>query len=143
MVDGLDHAVDDESEQLMYTAGTVADSEETPGRGDVPVRDQAPLKAPLAFRVGVVGHRPHRLRNTEVLRTTLGDILATIGDELERTPGSQRQLYDDRSARLIAVSPLAEGTDRIFAEAALERDAELCCVMPFARKEYELNLSTR
>ena len=35
------------------------------------------------------------------------------------------------------VSPLAEGTDRIFAEQALGLGFELCAVLPFPQAEFE------
>ena len=38
---------------------------------------------------------------------------------------------------LRAISPLAEGTDRIFAEQALELGFKLCCVLPFPQAEFE------
>jgi hypothetical protein len=199
----------------------------------------APLRAPLAFRVGVVGHRPDRLRNADLvaLRNQIHGVLTIIkevvgkagepcrepeapgerklprpsllpqrGDgenlgekvqgfgtrnldsrsshpgptasqdrhgtvapeetialriavtqEGERTHASQFDRagrlevyggdersgkacgnpYSDCSPRLRALSPLAEGSDRVFAEAALDAGFELCCVMPFAQAEFE------
>ena len=38
---------------------------------------------------------------------------------------------------MTAISPLAEGTDRIFAEQALNLGYELCCVLPFRQAEFE------
>ncbi|HZM44026.1 MAG TPA: hypothetical protein VFC14_04290 [Burkholderiales bacterium] len=46
-------------------------------------------------------------------------------------------LYDQSHPVLRAISPLAEGTDRLFAEQALEAGYTLCCIMPFQRAEYE------
>lgn len=36
-----------------------------------------------------------------------------------------------------AISPLAEGSDRIFARIAVDLGFELCCPLPFAQSEYE------
>jgi hypothetical protein len=46
-------------------------------------------------------------------------------------------LFEPGKATLRVVSPLAEGSDRIVAEAALELGYQLQCPMPFAQAEYE------
>lgn len=46
-------------------------------------------------------------------------------------------LFADDAPVLRAISPLAEGTDRVFAEQALALGWDLCCVMPFPQAEYE------
>ncbi|MSR62115.1 MAG: hypothetical protein EXS08_06700 [Planctomycetes bacterium] len=77
----------------------------------------------------MIGHRPDRLRSADLgrLERVIGGILDAIRDESAQgsapSPG--------------AISPLAEGVDRIFAQAAVERGYELRCVLPFARAEYE------
>ena len=103
---------------------------------------RTPPKARATFRIGVVGHRPNRLpedtARLNLLRTTLGNILeyakASVG-EVAATPGST--LYNDEPPVLRAVSPLAEGSDRIFAELALALDYELCSPLPFSQGEFE------
>ena len=73
----------------------------------------------------------------DILRTTLRDILeyakAAVGD-VARVPDT---LYSGETPVLRAVSPLAEGSDRIFAELALALDYELCSPLPFHQSEYE------
>jgi len=86
-----------------------------------------------------VGHRPHRLKeaNLEALRETLQQVLGIIQAELAAARVSPDGGETEASPRLRALSPLAEGTDRLFAEAALNQGAELCCVMPFPQAEFE------
>jgi hypothetical protein len=81
--------------------------------------------------VGVVGHRPERLRlaDADALAATLRSILAAVRDVVR----SSAALV----AELRALTPLAEGTDRIFAEQALALGFRLECVLPFARAEFE------
>jgi hypothetical protein len=97
----------------------------------------------MAFRVGVVGHRPDRL---PVGEAALAAVRARIAEALEGVSvavaafasGSERRFYrPDAPPLLTAVSPLAEGADRIFAEEALRCGYRLNCVMPFHRDEFE------
>jgi hypothetical protein len=79
--------------------------------------------------VGVTGHRAGRLANVE-----LGALQARLGKTFEAlaglTPGVPR----------LATS-LAEGVDRLAAEAALELGYELLCPLPFAADDYERDFS--
>lgn len=103
---------------------------------------RTPPKARATFRIGVVGHRPNRLpedaARLNLLRTTLQNILefakASVG-EVAAAPGST--LYNGEPPVLRAVSPLAEGSDRIFAELAMALDYELCSPLPFPQGEFE------
>lgn len=99
--------------------------------------ERQPLKSPLTFSVGVVGHRPGRLKFADlaVLSSRFHQLLATVRATVEsvtRTPA----LVSARP-NLRAVSPLAEGTDRIFAAAALDESFDLFCPMPFPQSEFE------
>lgn len=44
---------------------------------------------------------------------------------------------------LVAISPLAEGADRVFAEAALTCDYQLQALLPFTRTDYETTFENR
>lgn len=106
-------------------------------------RDEEPRSHPpparLAFRVGVVGHRPNRLKEAD-LRTLAGvirGILIDVREQVEQTAGHHGDVFAPGAPILRAVSPLAEGTDRIFAEQAISLGYELCCVMPFPQAEFE------
>lgn len=100
-------------------------------------------RAELAFRVGIVGHRPNRLsKNKETmdaLQGMLGLILEEVKVEVSAHAGSQlgKTVYLDRPAIYRAVSSLAEGADRIFAKEAIDLEYELVCPMPFHQDEFE------
>jgi hypothetical protein len=98
-----------------------------------------PPRPGLTFRVGVVGHRPNRLQHMDAqrLNQVLQDILGSVREEVHATHARLAPQFKDHPAKLRALSPLAEGVDRLFAEQALALGYELCCVMPFAREEYE------
>jgi hypothetical protein len=103
-----------------------------------------PPRAPLAFRVGVVGHRPNRLdkANLDQLANVIGTILSAVKDETlsvarDCKAHDCKAPYDGAAPVLTAISPLAEGTDRIFAEQALHLGFKLCRVLPFPQAEFE------
>jgi hypothetical protein len=98
-----------------------------------------PPRAPLAFRVGVVGHRPDRLDNSKLdeLAATIRTILSTVKGETLAVAEQLTELYDGARPLLRAMSPLAEGTDRILAEQAISLGFELCAVLPFPQSEFE------
>lgn len=108
-----------------------------------PVRLTSPSRAVLAFRVGVVGHRPNRLPKDkesldtlrQMLRGILEEVKAEISDYASLPP--TKTLYSEKPFILRAVSPLAEGVDRIFADAAIDLGYELLCPMPFSQEEFE------
>jgi hypothetical protein len=105
-----------------------------------------PPRARMAFRVGVVGHRPDRLprdpAGLEAIRARMADILAGVAAAVsDFAGGSDAGLYSPAAPVLRAISPLAEGADRMFAEEALELGYHLCCVMPFAQSEFEADFS--
>lgn len=98
-----------------------------------------PPRPGLAFRVGVVGHRPDRLRvaDLERLANVMREILLAVKEAVATFHAQQRKLFGDAPPVFRAVSPLAEGADRLFAQAALDLGFELCCPMPFAQAEFE------
>ena len=99
-------------------------------------------RAPLAFRVGVTGHRMHRLQHADMAQ--LGEVVRAI---LEATKDAawafdpDRRYYARPEPVLRAVSPLAEGSDRVFATAALDLGYALCCPMPFPRGEFKADFA--
>lgn len=96
-------------------------------------------RSSISIRVGVVGHRPNRLANADInqLKQVLNAILGIIKSEVLAFSKTHAHLYDPSPPILRAISPLAEGTDRLFAEQALDLGFELCCVMPFPQAEFE------
>jgi hypothetical protein len=106
-------------------------------------RHGTPPKAPFAFRVGVVGHRPNRLppdaARLDALRATLHTILDDTKAAVSAIAATQPEsgVYSSEPPVLRAVSPLAEGSDRIFAQEALALGYALRCPLPFAQAEFE------
>lgn len=121
------------AEHHSRPGATVEESRVVPNTGTGP-----PPSPPVAFRVGVVGHRPNRLNRADrpLLSRNLSEILCAVRDEVSRVADRNKSLYADSPPLLRAVSPLAEGADRIFAEAALNLGYQLCCVMPFPKAEF-------
>ena len=86
--------------------------------GQPPDELTSPPKPPLAFRVGVVGHRPNRLGEADLgqLGRVIGGILEQTQKAVKAFAGEHADLFASGDPILRAISPLAEGTDRIFAE---------------------------
>lgn len=85
------------------------------------------MTPPAAFTVGVTGHRPNRLAIGEArARWRLKLVLMAIGS------GTRAQRM-----QCTALSALAEGADRIFADVALELGMRLEVLLPFASADYE------
>ena len=105
--------------------------------------DPVVTRPPLAFRIGVTGARHLSPDVVERLRTAAADILSKVKSELFRLADDERAktVYgpspSGAPAYLRLVSPLAEGADRIVAEAGLEAGFELYAPLPFAQSEYE------
>lgn len=100
---------------------------------------ESPPKVRLTFRVGVVGHRPNRLRREDVpsLSARLGEVLSVVKKAVLDFSSKHSGLFTSEAPCLRAISPLAEGTDRYFAREALKQGYELCCPFPFHKEEFE------
>jgi hypothetical protein len=98
-----------------------------------------PKKPRLAFRVGVIGHRPDRLGGADLacLSRRIREILETIRAAVEEFGRADTGLFSDEPLTLRAVTSLAEGVDRLFAAAALDVGFALCCPFPFDQAEFE------
>jgi hypothetical protein len=94
-------------------------------RGSAPAADDGSI--PLDLRIAVTGHR--RLASTPALSTAIDRALDLITDQL-------RPSIRDR-CRLIVVSALADGADRVVAERALARPgARLEVILPMPEADY-------
>jgi hypothetical protein len=107
---------------------------------------KSPPRPSIAFRVGIVGHRPNRLpedaQTLEALKQLMSGLLALIQAEVsafaQRDGATSAPAYAAASTPILrAISPLAEGADRMFAEAAIDLGFELLCPMPFHQQEFE------
>jgi hypothetical protein len=105
------------------------------------VQPASPPRAPVAFRVGIVGHRPNRLPPDKVSLDTISGLMAQVLSHIRDAVGAfavaHPQIYAPGTPRLFAISPLADGSDRLFASAALDLGYGLCVPMPFPQAEYE------
>lgn len=83
------------------------------------------MSAQPTFTVGITGHRPNRMHIGEAaIARRVWLVLAVLRS------GALRR-------KRVAVSALAEGPDRLFAEAALDLGYELRALLPFASADYE------
>lgn len=100
-----------------------------------------PDKPLLTFRVGVSGHRDLDAAARERVRAAVDQVLALVEAVVADVAANSGAGYDERrTPRLVAVSPLANGADQVFARAALDRRKaswELHVPMPFPRVVYE------
>lgn len=111
----------------------------TPTTDTGPPPRQSPPCAALTLRVGVVGHRPNRLDQADLplLGQRLHEVLDLVGTMVRKFQHSHPGLYADTPAALRAVTSLAEGADRLFADQALALGYALCCPLPFDQAGYE------
>ncbi|WP_298364777.1 hypothetical protein [Azospirillum sp.] len=97
----------------------------------------------LALPVGVTGHRPNRL--SEAARALVAAQIATALREIAAVVNAVHQrhaaVFSPQTPRLTLLSALAEGADRIAADAALEAGWRLDALLPFPRDEYAADFS--
>lgn len=103
-----------------------------------------PPKTPMAFHVGVTGHRDLPAPAIPIIARTVTELLESVRDEVNiihrelKTSG----LYEDSPPILRCISPLAEGADMIVARQTLALEFELQSPLPFERTEYEKDFRT-
>jgi hypothetical protein len=98
-----------------------------------------PPKVPLVFRIGIVGHRPNRLKHADhdLLCKRLSEQITIVQQEVSSNYSKHKALYSDEPPVIRAISPLAEGVDRMFAKEAISANCELVVVLPFPQAEFE------
>jgi hypothetical protein len=82
------------------------------------------------LRVGVTGHRWNGLKEADV--SVLNEQVTMVLEQIQQTVK-----HVDASTSLHLLSPVAEGSDRIAAHAALKLGYTLHCILPFAKTIYE------
>ena len=109
------------------------------------VEQAGPPRPRLVLRLGVTGHRP----GLSLPASELSRIRAQVAELVERAAKAVRAVqeqyqfaYSAEPPLLVAVSALAEGGDRIFAEEALRAGWQLDVILPFAREDYERDFTT-
>jgi hypothetical protein len=103
-----------------------------------------PPKVRLAIRVGVTGHRPNHLEGADIhvllqrIHKAL-EMVRDVGRAASADPGAG---YSAGQPVFRVISPLAEGSDRLVAEAALHLGYEVHAPFPFPKEDYERDFST-
>jgi hypothetical protein len=107
-----------------------------------------PPKPRLCLRVGVTGHRPGGKfpePAISVVKATVGEVLDRIKAAMVGAAEKYAECFDaaDFPYELVIVSSLAEGADRIVAQAGLVRGFLLDVVLPFQKDEYANDFSDK
>ncbi|MBR0673387.1 type 1 periplasmic-binding domain-containing protein [Neoroseomonas soli] len=101
----------------------------------------SPSRAPLAWRLGVTGHRDLAGAQLPALRAAVAEVLAIVRGTLDEVAADDTVAAVHETgagiARVRLISPLADGADRLVAEEALRQGCELDVVLPFAQDAYE------
>jgi hypothetical protein len=99
----------------------------------------------VRLRVGVTGHRTGPKLPPEALapiRQTIDRLVAAIAASARDVLAQGKRGLVDTSLELVLISALAEGADRVAAEAGLAADYSLEAVLPFAKAEYLLDFES-
>ncbi|MGH6876098.1 MAG: hypothetical protein ACREHV_01835, partial [Rhizomicrobium sp.] len=98
-----------------------------------------PPKPRFALAVGVIGHRPDRLPEDMRPRIAqeIGETFEAIRTEAVAAHARHADYFSTSAPKLIVVTALAEGSDRMATEAALANGFELEAPLPFPVDEYE------
>jgi hypothetical protein len=104
----------------------------------------APPKPRLVLRVGVTGHRPNRF--DAAAQTIVRQKLASIFSQLQTAAVALHQresdVFDPAPPEIRIVSALAEGADRVVAQAGLTAGFDLDILLPFPAETYETDFET-
>jgi hypothetical protein len=105
----------------------------------------APLRPRARLRVGVTGHRPGPklpAKAEPVIKATVERLIAQLSPTLAGVVGETPWAFAAQPAELAVVSSLAEGADRIVAEAGLAASARLEVVLPAPKAIYQRDFAT-
>ena len=106
---------------------------------------QTPIRPHVRLRVGVTGHRPGPKLPDDVHATITASIAAVfdaLAAELDTALDGSHWAFNARPPELAVVSALAEGADRMVAQAALDAGLTLEVVLPAARTVYEQDFAS-
>ena len=103
-----------------------------------------PPKTRLVIRVGVTGHRPNHLKESDIplLRKQIHRALQSVRNAGAEIAGDSLAGYDSHDPQFRIISPLAEGSDRLVAEEGLALGYELQSPLPFPADDYESDFAT-
>lgn len=98
----------------------------------------APPRPQLAVRVGVTGHRAHRLdpAREPAIQSALADVFAAIRAAAEQALAQARWAYRGDAPALRLISPLADGADSLAWRAARDEGFTLQAPLPFPVARY-------
>jgi hypothetical protein len=104
----------------------------------VPMTNHPP-KPQLALAVGVIGHRLNRLPEAarERVASEIARVLGVLKQKVEESQPGYQEFFAPERPVLSIVSALAEGADRMVAQAGREQGFVLDAPLPFARDIYE------
>ena len=107
-------------------------------------RPRGPPPVPFVLSVGVTGHRAEALDagDVERLRERMRHTLLLIEQAGRALLEREGDCFAPGQPRLRFVSPIADGTDQIAAELAVELGWELQAILPFARERYRESLAS-
>jgi hypothetical protein len=91
------------------------------------------------LRIGVTGHRigtKFSQSQADAVRSTIDRLLLDIAHLAQQCVKANRWAFVESGAVVSTISALAEGSDRILAEAGLAKSHPLSVILPFARADY-------
>lgn len=106
--------------------------------------NNTPPKPRLSLAVGIIGHRPNRLPEAarDKVATDVANVLEQLSAETKIAYGTYNGFFAPASPLLSLVSALAEGSDRIAAEAGLALGWVVDVVLPFPAAVYRTDFET-
>ncbi len=90
----------------------------------------------LIINIGITGHMQLPDINLPLLETQLDLLLQGVKAETEKLVTAS-DIYGKQKPVFYFISPLAEGSDRIAAKAALRNNIELQCILPLKKEDYK------
>ena len=95
------------------------------------------VRPSAVLNVGITGHRD--LLPTKALEASIGQILSTLEEAVQRIVALNPDLFDGTPAKLRVISMAAQGADLLSVRAALAGNFDVACIMPFRRQEYAID----
>lgn len=100
-----------------------------------------PHSPQLIVNIGITGHMDLPGIDMPLLEIQLDLLLQGIKAETEKLAAASG-IYDEQKPVFYFISPLAEGSDRIAATAALRNSIELQCILPLKKEDYKTDFKT-
>ena len=103
----------------------------------------APPRPPFVLAIGISGHRKQALPedSLDALEQRIRRALALVREGAAAAHKQESAHYSDEPATLRFISPLADGSDQIAAQVALDLGFQLHVILPFGRDRYRSDLA--